>query len=85
MKVCLGMLLTMFFLLPAPAVVMAQAQQDQKPGQYQDQSGDQDACMGDAQTICGQFIPDREQVAHCLMANRSRVKPKCREALKHFK
>jgi hypothetical protein len=41
--------------------------------------------MGDAQTICGQFIPDREQVAHCLMANRSRVKPKCREALKHFK
>ena len=23
--------------------------------------------MIDAQTVCGQFIPDREQVAHCLM------------------
>jgi hypothetical protein len=85
MKSCLAMLVTLLFLLPAPAVVMAQAQQDQKQSQYQDQSGDQDACMGDAQTLCGQFIPDRERVAHCLMANRSRVKPRCREALKHFK
>ena len=81
MKFCIGMLVTLLFLLPAPSVVIAQAQQDQKQDQYQDQ----DACMGDAQTICGQFIPDRERVAHCLMANRSRVKPRCREALKHFK
>jgi len=81
MKLGVGMLVTLFFILLAPAVVMAQAQQDQKQDQYQDQ----DACMGDAQTICGQFIPDRERVAQCLMANRNRVKPRCREALKHFK
>jgi len=73
MKVCAVTLLTLFFLTPAPAVVMADSQQDQ------------DACFGDAQMICGQFIPDRERVAQCLMANRNRVTAKCREALKHFK
>jgi hypothetical protein len=73
MKVCVGVLLTLFFLMPAPAVVMADDQQDQ------------DACFGDAQIICGQFIPDRERVAQCLLANRSRLTPKCREAVKHFK
>jgi hypothetical protein len=81
MKLGVGMLVMLFFIVLAPAVVVAQAQQDQKQDQYQDQ----DACMGDAQTICGQFIPDRERVAQCLMANRNRVKPRCREALKHFK
>jgi hypothetical protein len=43
------------------------------------------ACMNDAMMVCGQFIPDRERVAHCLMANRSRVSPACRAALKRFK
>ncbi len=43
------------------------------------------ACMSDAMTVCGRFIPDREQVARCLMANRSRISPACRVALKHFK
>jgi hypothetical protein len=41
--------------------------------------------MTDAQTVCGQFIPDRDRVAHCLMANRRRISPACRAALKHFK
>jgi hypothetical protein len=43
------------------------------------------ACMNDAMTVCGRFIPDRERVAQCLMANRNRVSPACRVALKHFK
>jgi hypothetical protein len=43
------------------------------------------ACMNDAMTVCGQFIPDRERVARCLMANRNRVSPACRVALKRFK
>ena len=43
------------------------------------------ACMSDAMSVCGQFIPDRERVARCLMANRSRISPACRVALKHFK
>jgi hypothetical protein len=50
-----------------------------------DEQGDQNACMADAQIFCGQFIPDRERVAHCLMANRRRISASCRVALKHFK
>ena len=50
-----------------------------------DAQQDQQACMQDAQIVCGQFIPDRERVAHCLIAHRSRVSPACRAALKHFK
>jgi hypothetical protein len=50
-----------------------------------DAQSDQQACMQDAQVICGQFIPDRERVAHCLIAHRRKVSPACREALKHFK
>ena len=72
MKIWVGMLFTVF-LMSAPAAVMADPQQNQ------------DACMMDATTICGQFIPDRERVAHCLMSNRSRITPACREAIKHFK
>jgi len=65
--------LGLFFLTVAPVAAMADPQQDQ------------DACMMDAQTVCGQFIPDRERVAHCLMTNRRRISPACRAALKHFK
>ena len=50
-----------------------------------DDQQDQSACMIDAQTFCGQFIPDRERVAQCLMANRQRITPACRVALSHFK
>jgi len=44
----------------------------------------QNACMQDAFSICGQFIPNREQVAACLISNRSRVSPACRSALTRF-
>jgi hypothetical protein len=50
-----------------------------------DQQQDQDACMQDAQTVCGQFIPDRERVAQCLIANSRKISPACRAALKRFK
>ncbi len=46
---------------------------------------DQGACMQDAFSICGQFIPNRERVAACLISNRSHVSPACRSALTHFK
>jgi hypothetical protein len=60
-------------LVPALASAPARAQDDHY------------ACMSDAMTVCGQFIPDRERVAHCLLANRNRVSPACRVALKRFK
>jgi hypothetical protein len=36
------------------------------------------ACMHDALTVCAKFIPDREQIANCLMANRERISQSCR-------
>jgi hypothetical protein len=48
---------------------------------FADDSG---ACMQDAFSICGQFIPNREQVAACLLSHRSHVSPACRSALTHF-
>jgi hypothetical protein len=54
-------------------------------GARADAQDDQSACMMDAQTFCGQFIPDRVRVAHCLMTNRTKITPACREAIKHFK
>jgi hypothetical protein len=65
--------LALLCLVPQLAAIPARAQDDHY------------ACISDAMTICGQFIPDRERVAHCLMANRNRVSPGCRAALKHFK
>lgn len=43
------------------------------------------ACMSDAMTVCGRFIPDRERVAHCLMSNRAHVSVACRAALTHWR
>jgi hypothetical protein len=65
--------LALLCLAPQLAAVPARAQDDHY------------ACMSDAMTVCGQFIPDRERVARCLMANRNRVSPGCRAALKRFK
>ena len=39
------------------------------------------ACMYDALTVCAKFIPDREQIANCLMANRERISQPCRVLL----
>ena len=50
-------------------------------GAKADQQDDQQACMNDAMTICGQFIPDRERVGACLVANRARISPACRAAV----
>jgi hypothetical protein len=67
------LLLGLVFLGLAPDTARAEDQQDQN------------ACMSDAQIYCGQFIPDRERVAHCLMENRQRISAACRVALKKFK
>lgn len=73
MRFCVAAVLTLCCLISLPAGARADAQQDQS------------ACMIDAQTFCGQFIPDRVRVAHCLIANRRKITPACREAVKHFR
>jgi hypothetical protein len=47
-----------------------------------DQQG-RKACMYDALTVCAKFIPDREQIANCLIANRERISQSCRLLLVH--
>jgi hypothetical protein len=49
-----------------------------------DEQSDQQACMNDAMTICGQFIPDRERVGACLYSNRTRISPACRTAMQRY-
>jgi hypothetical protein len=73
MKLRRAAALALLCLVPQLAAMPARAQDDHY------------ACMNDAMMVCGQYIPDRERVAHCLMANRSRVSPACRAALKRFK
>jgi hypothetical protein len=46
---------------------------------------DDGACMQDAVSICGQFIPDRDRVAACLLAHRTQVSLACRNSLAHFR
>jgi hypothetical protein len=41
------------------------------------------ACMYDALTVCAQFVPDRERIASCLIANRERISQSCRLLLVH--
>jgi hypothetical protein len=37
-----------------------------------------------ALTFCGQFTPDREHVAECLIAGRRRLSVACRATLRGF-
>jgi hypothetical protein len=46
-------------------------------GKADDEEG-RKACMYDALTVCAKFIPDREQIANCLIANRERISQSCR-------
>jgi hypothetical protein len=73
MKIRTVFALALFWLALAPVAATADQAQD-----------DQNACMNDAMTVCGQFIPDRERVAACLMANRRHISAACRTALTHF-
>jgi hypothetical protein len=73
MKIHVTYCFLLFCLMLSPIAVRADAQQDQS------------ACMNDAMTICGQFIPDRESVGRCLLANQRKISPACRVAMRRFK
>jgi hypothetical protein len=80
MKTHFAIALVTFCVAFAPAAVRSQDSQSQYPESQEDKG----ACMADAFAVCGQFIPDRERVASCLIANSSAVSPACREAIKRF-
>jgi hypothetical protein len=72
MKIRFAITSAIFCLVLSPAALRADPQDGRQ------------ACMSDAFTVCGQFIPDRERVAGCLISNRRRISLACRAALKHF-
>jgi hypothetical protein len=41
----------------------------------------QNACQGDAQRLCNEFIPDRSKVASCLFKNKRQLSPACRTVI----
>ena len=45
---------------------------------------EQNACMNDAFSVCGQAIPDRDRVAACLAQNIKRISPACRTVMLRY-
>lgn len=70
MKIQLALALA--FLALAPVAATAETQEEQ------------DACMNDAFTICGDAIPDRNKVGACLAHNISRISPACRTVMLRY-
>jgi hypothetical protein len=89
MKISLLLTSALFGVALATAAAQAQDLQRQRALQRQEferqlEQQNQQACMGDAMMFCGQFIPDRESVAACLISNRTRISQPCRTALTHW-
>ena len=82
MKTRFAVGLMAFCVALAPAAARSQSQESQS--QYSESPTDKGACMADAFAVCAQFIPDRERVGSCLIANSSQISPACREAIKRF-
>jgi hypothetical protein len=55
-----------------PAAASAQSQDEQQ------------ACMNDAFTVCGDAIPDRGRVAACLAQNLNRISAPCRAVMARY-
>jgi hypothetical protein len=69
----LGSLAAVFCLALWAAPAGAQRADDMKPGQ----GGGGHPCAGDAQRLCGEFIPDRAKIATCLSQKKRELSPAC--------
>ena len=67
-----GLLLALSLVWAAPAA----AQRSDDTGMQ-----NQNACQGDAQRLCNEFIPDRSKVASCLFKNKRQLSPACRTVI----
>ena len=72
MKMKIKVALAFAVLALAPAAASAETQNEQQ------------ACMNDAFTVCGQAIPDRDRVAACLVQNISRISVACRTVMQRY-
>jgi hypothetical protein len=43
------------------------------------------ACIGDAFRVCWAAIPNRDDVFHCLLDNRTRLQPDCRAIMDQYR
>jgi hypothetical protein len=43
------------------------------------------SCIGDAFRVCWAAIPNRDDVFHCLLDNRSRLNPDCRAIMDQYR
>ena len=73
MKIRTALALVLSGLVLAPIAV--NASDDEETGRK--------ACMYDALTMCAKFIPDRQQIANCLIANSERISQPCRLLVVH--
>ena len=39
---------------------------------------DREACTPDVHKICGEFIPNRDEIVKCLVKNKAKLSPACR-------
>ncbi len=48
-------------------------------------SEERSACIGDAFRVCWAAIPNRDDVFHCLLDNRTRLNPDCRAIMDQYR
>ena len=48
-------------------------------------SEERQACIGDAFRVCWAAIPNRNDVFHCLLANRAKLNPLCRVVMDQYR
>jgi hypothetical protein len=48
-------------------------------------SEERQSCIGDAFRVCWAAIPNRDDVFHCLLDNRSRLNPGCRAIMDQYR
>jgi hypothetical protein len=70
MKLHIALALAVFALTPVTATAETQDEQQ--------------ACMNDAFSVCGDAIPDRDRVAACLARNLSRISGACRTVMLRY-
>jgi len=70
MKIQTALALVFFTLVPAAAAA--------------ETPNEQTACMGDAFSVCGHAIPDRDRVAACLAKNMNRISVVSRSVIQRY-
>lgn len=77
MKISKGLLGVLVVLAAAAPAMARSAHQQGTLRERQEQ-----ACYGDATTLCGDFVPDEAKVTTCMTAKKAQLSPGCRAVFK---